>query len=148
MLGQSKMSIVFLMILSRVRGAVTKNNVFWIGWLDLLTPLQSLLNTMNYNNTVNLLPRTRSILVLLSQISSNYRTELTESSHVSSLYNFGKEWIEITTSNSSSIIACSSVAAEMCFNEPLSSNGRLCGASLTAFRRHVTVWFVPLRMMQ
>jgi hypothetical protein len=39
---------------------------------------------------------------------------LTERSHVSSLYNFGKNGIEITTSNSSTIIACLFVAAERC----------------------------------
>jgi hypothetical protein len=86
-------------ILSRVLGSVTNNNRLWI---DLnLNQLQHL--------TVSLLPRTRSILVLLSQFS-----ELYERSHVSSLYNFGKDRTEITTSNSSSIIVCLFVAAEKC----------------------------------
>jgi hypothetical protein len=54
----------------------------------------------------------------------------TERSHVSSLYNFGKNRIEITTSNS-----CYCVFIRCCghvSSEPLSSNERLCGASLTA----------------
>jgi hypothetical protein len=38
--------------------------------------------------------------------------ELPERSHVSSLYNCGKDQIEITTSNSLSIILCLLVAAE------------------------------------
>jgi hypothetical protein len=37
---------------------------------------------------------------------------LTERSHVSSLYNFGKDRIEITTSNSSSVIVCLFLAAK------------------------------------
>jgi hypothetical protein len=42
----------FPLILSRVRGSVTNNNGFWIGWLDLLAPsLQSLLNTTNCNSS-------------------------------------------------------------------------------------------------
>jgi hypothetical protein len=42
----------------------------------------------------------------------NSTTELTKRSHVSSLYNFGKDRIEITTSNSSTIIMCLFVAVE------------------------------------
>jgi hypothetical protein len=45
--------VVFIMILSWVPGSVTNNNGFWIGWLDLLiTSLQSLLITINYNQSV------------------------------------------------------------------------------------------------
>jgi hypothetical protein len=83
----------------------------WIYWHPLV---QSLLNT------INLLPRTRSTLVLLSQFSYNFWTqllnwtELTQRSHVSSLYNFEKNRIEITISNISSISMCLSVAVEMC----------------------------------
>jgi hypothetical protein len=55
---------------------VTNNNVFWIGWLDLLTPSCTI--SLNYNQlqqlAINLLPRTRSILVLLSQFSYNFWT--------------------------------------------------------------------------
>jgi hypothetical protein len=55
---------------------------------------------------------------------------------VSSLYNFGANRIEITTSNSASIIL---VPIRCCRNvprEPLSNNGRLWRVSLTAcFRR-------------
>jgi hypothetical protein len=35
------------MILSHVRGSVTNNNEFWIGWLDLLTT--SFTIPLNYN---------------------------------------------------------------------------------------------------
>jgi hypothetical protein len=75
--------------------------------------------------------------------------------YVSPCYDFSANRMEITTSNRSSVILSLSVAVEMCvsfvatlwflqvyplprmcFSEPLSSNGRLCGASLTAhFRR-------------
>jgi hypothetical protein len=45
--------------LSRVRGAVTNNNGFWIGRLDLLPPLlQSLLITIKYNNSQSIFSRT------------------------------------------------------------------------------------------
>jgi hypothetical protein len=44
----------------------------------------------------------------------DHRQVWTERSHVSSLYNFGKNRIEITTSNSSSIILCLFVVAETC----------------------------------
>jgi hypothetical protein len=40
-----------LNILSRVHGSMTDNNGFWIGLLDLLTPLQCLLITINYNSS-------------------------------------------------------------------------------------------------
>jgi hypothetical protein len=62
--------------MSRGRGSVTKNNGFRIGWLDLLTPSCAI--TLNYNQLqqliINLLPRTRSILILLSQFSCNFWT--------------------------------------------------------------------------
>jgi hypothetical protein len=111
----------FLFLLSHVRGSVTYNNGFWIGWLDLLMP--SFTITLNYSQlqqlTISLLPRTHSILVLLSQFFYsfwtqllNLTTEFTVRSHVSSLYNFGENWIEITTSNNSSTLACAFVAVE------------------------------------
>jgi hypothetical protein len=53
---------------------------------------------------------------------------------VSSLYNSEKDRIEITTPKTSSTVVCLFVAIEM-FSGPLSSNGRLCGASLTAYFR-------------
>jgi hypothetical protein len=78
----------------------------------------------NYNQlqqlTINLLLRTRSIVVLLSHFSYNFWTqllnwtELTARSHVSSLYNFGKKEIDTTASNSSSIIVCLLVATDKC----------------------------------
>jgi hypothetical protein len=49
-----------------------------------------------------------------SWLNSLTACEVTERSHVSSLYNFGKDRIEITTSKSSSIITCLHVAAETC----------------------------------
>jgi hypothetical protein len=75
--------------------------------------------------------------------------------YVSPFYRFGENRIDITTHKSSSVILCLSVVMETCVNfvatlwflqayqlwrirvsEPLSSNGRLCSASLTAhFRR-------------
>jgi hypothetical protein len=39
--------IVLSFILSRVCGSMTNNNVFWIGWLDLLTP--SFTISLNHN---------------------------------------------------------------------------------------------------
>jgi hypothetical protein len=71
--------------------------------------------------------------------SRSYFTVLDSNSrinYVSPFYNFGANWTEITTSHSSSIILCSSVAADTCFSELLSSNGHLCGASLIAHFRH------------
>jgi hypothetical protein len=44
----------------------------------------------------------------------SWTTELTRRSHVSSFYNFGKNRIEITTSNSSSIIAAETCLASRC----------------------------------
>jgi hypothetical protein len=76
---------------------------------------------------------------------------LSERSHMSSLYSFWKNRIEITTTKIFSIITCLSVAEETCvnfvatlcfhkpiscygkvFSQPLSSNGSLCGTPLTA----------------
>jgi hypothetical protein len=59
--------------LSRVYGAVTNNNGFWIGRLDLLTPSFTVTLTQNYNNSQSIisrkllpwLPRTLWILVLV-----------------------------------------------------------------------------------
>jgi hypothetical protein len=42
----------------------------------------------------------------------NWTTELIERSHVPSFYNFGKDRIEISNSNSSSIVVCLFIAAE------------------------------------
>jgi hypothetical protein len=49
---------------SRVRGSVTNNNGFWIGWLDLLqTSLQLFLTAINYNSSQTMAVfKTRSIL--------------------------------------------------------------------------------------
>jgi hypothetical protein len=106
-------------VLLRVRSSVTNNNWFWIGWLDLLTP--SFTISLNHNQleqlTINLLPRTRSILILLFRFSHKFWTELRNSlerSHMTSLYNLGKDQIELTTTNSSSIIVYLFVAAETC----------------------------------
>jgi hypothetical protein len=49
---------------------------------------------------------------------SDSRLPWTERSHVPSLYNFGKNRIEITTSNSSCITVCSFVAAEAFVDSP------------------------------
>jgi hypothetical protein len=73
-----RVSFRCILMLSRVRGSVTNNNGFWIGWLDLLT--SSCTIYINYNQLqqliINLLPRTRSILVLLSQFSYNFWIQL------------------------------------------------------------------------
>jgi hypothetical protein len=102
-------------ILSRVRSSVTNNNGFWIGWLDLLTPSF----TLNYNSSQSiccrgLAPFSFSCLNTIATSELNSTTELSERSHVSSLYNFGKNWTEITTSNCSFIIAYLFFAAETC----------------------------------
>jgi hypothetical protein len=72
---------ILIYTLSRVRGSMTNNNGFWIGWLDLLTP--SFIFTLSYSQlqqlTINLLPRNRSILVLLLQFSYNFWTQLLNS---------------------------------------------------------------------
>jgi hypothetical protein len=48
--------IEYRLILSRVYGFVTKNNGFWIGWLDLMILLlQSLQTTIIYSAITNLL---------------------------------------------------------------------------------------------
>jgi hypothetical protein len=64
----------FWFAMRSVYGSMTNNKRFWIGWLDLLIPsLQYLLITINYKNSQSifsrnplpLLPRTRSILILV-----------------------------------------------------------------------------------
>jgi hypothetical protein len=40
--------------MSRVRGSVTNNNGFWIGWLDLLTPSFTVTLRPNYNQLLQL----------------------------------------------------------------------------------------------
>jgi hypothetical protein len=59
------------MILSHVYGSVINNSGFWIGWLDLLTPLQSLSVTTAHNHW---LPKTRSVLagLRLSSVLVSY----------------------------------------------------------------------------
>jgi hypothetical protein len=110
----------FSIILSRVRGSVPNNNGFWIGLLDLLTHFWPyLLITINYNNPQSLYcrelaPFSSPVSILLLLLNSN--TELTQRSHVSSHYDFGKDWIEINTSNSSSIILCLFFDTEACVN--------------------------------
>jgi hypothetical protein len=63
-------------IVSRVRGSVTNNNEFWIVWLYLLTPLQSLLITINYSTIANQpssqITKLRSILFLLPRCTPLY----------------------------------------------------------------------------
>jgi hypothetical protein len=88
----------------------------WICWSLIL---QSLLITINYNNSQSsyywrFAPFSSSCLNSLTTSELNYWTELSQRSHMSSLYNFGKNLIEFTTSTSSSIITCLSVAAETC----------------------------------
>jgi hypothetical protein len=114
-------------------GCMTSNNGFWIGWLDLLTP--SFTITLNYNHliqlTVNdclrLAPfltglRVSSLLLWLTWFwfTNHLRTTKDEwrtknhlrTNHVSPLYNFGANRIEITISNSCFIISCPFVAVE------------------------------------
>jgi hypothetical protein len=44
--------LIFESVLLRVRGSVTNNSGFWIGWLDLMALLlQLLLITINYNSS-------------------------------------------------------------------------------------------------
>jgi hypothetical protein len=101
-------------ILSSVRGSVTNNNGFWIRWLDLLTPsLQSLLITINDNSWQSIYCRGPAPFSF-SCLNSVTTSEQTQRSHVSSLCNFRKDRIEITTSNSSSVVVCLFVAAETC----------------------------------
>jgi hypothetical protein len=86
----------------------------WIYWRLLL---QSLLITIKYNSSQSiycrgLAPFPFSRLNSVTTCEVNYCTELTQHSHVSSIYDLGKNRVEITTSNSSSIIMCLSVPAE------------------------------------
>jgi hypothetical protein len=91
---------------------VTNNNGFWIAWLDLWTPSCTI--SLNRNqlqqHTFNLLPRTAPFS--FSCLSSFTISKLTQRSHVSSLYNFGKNRINITIFNGSSTIVCLFVAAK------------------------------------
>jgi hypothetical protein len=106
--------------LSHVRSSVTNNNGFWIVWLDSVMP--SFTVSLNYNQlqqlTINLLPRTcpfsSSCLNSLTSFKLNYRTEVTMCSHVYSLHNLEKNWTEIATFNSFSIIVPLFVAVETC----------------------------------
>jgi hypothetical protein len=128
----------------------------WIYWHLLV---QSLVMTMNYNNSHSIfsrtllswLPRLAPILVLVLVLRLTYEsltnlswltlhswtlsstTGLIQRSHVSSLYNFGKDRIEITTSNSSSIIVWLFVAAETFVNPAARSDPGLVSTSLHLF---------------
>jgi hypothetical protein len=128
--------------ISRVRGCVTNNNGFWIGWLALLTPP---LKSLSINDCLKLAPFCWTVtdLVLIyesltSGLRMNYEcqwrltyewitnhsscttellTSLRMNAHqLSPFYNFGEDRIQVTTPNSSSIILCLSVVAETCVN--------------------------------
>jgi hypothetical protein len=62
---------IFKIILLLVRGSVTNNNGFWVGFIDAFFTV-----VLNYNQiqqlTINLLPRTRPIRALLFQFSYNF----------------------------------------------------------------------------
>jgi hypothetical protein len=69
---------VYEYVLSRVRGSVTNNNGFWIGWLDLLTPffynhynLKSIITTHN-----QWLPKIRSIPYWTTSVFFSIVTDL------------------------------------------------------------------------
>jgi hypothetical protein len=71
------MNTHLIKILSRVRGSVTNNIGFWIGWLDLLALLlQSLLITINYNSSNPWLPKTRSVPYWTKSVSFSTVTDL------------------------------------------------------------------------
>jgi hypothetical protein len=75
-------------------------------------------------------------LLRLAGLQWRYSTPPPHGLQGSPFYNFGSNRVEITTPNNSSVVLCLSFAADTCFSEPLSSNGRLFGASLAAhFRR-------------
>jgi hypothetical protein len=83
--------------------------------LNLLTPsLKSLLIKINCNSSQSIYYRGLAP-ILFSCLNSLTTSELSEHSHMASLYKFGKNRIEITTSNSSSIIVCLFVSAETCW---------------------------------
>jgi hypothetical protein len=60
--------------LSRVRGSVTNNNGFWIGWLDLLALLLQLQPIITAHN--QLLPKTRSVPYWTTSVFSSTVTDL------------------------------------------------------------------------
>jgi hypothetical protein len=68
--------------------------------------IEVFLITINYNSSQSIYCRGLAPFSF-SFLTSLTTSELTERSHVSSLYNFGKDQIEITTSNSSAIIIAS-----------------------------------------
>jgi hypothetical protein len=66
-----------LILLSRVRGSVTDNNGFWIGWLDLLALLLQLQNLQPITTAHNQwLPKTRSIPYWTMSVFSSTVTDL------------------------------------------------------------------------
>jgi hypothetical protein len=77
----------------------------WIYRRLLLQPITTAHNKSTAEDSLH----SRSPVAILLQLLNS-----AERSHVSSLYNFGKNRMEITTSNSSSIIVCLSVAVEKC----------------------------------
>jgi hypothetical protein len=106
--------IGWLVNIGCVGDSVTNNDGFWIAWLDLYTAsLLPLLYTVNYNSSHSIYCRRLAPFSSFC-LSSLTTSELTQRSHVSSLYNLGKNRIEATTSNSSSVIVCLFVAAELC----------------------------------
>jgi hypothetical protein len=62
-----------ILILSRVRGSVTNNNRFWIGWLDLLALLLQLQSTITAHN--QRLPKTRSVPYWTTSVFSSTVTD-------------------------------------------------------------------------
>jgi hypothetical protein len=62
---------IYMYVLSRVRGSMTNNNEFWIGWLDLLT--HSFTITLNYDRW---LPKARSTPSWTTSVFSSIVTDL------------------------------------------------------------------------
>jgi hypothetical protein len=102
----------------------------WVYWRLLLQSLLQSIKTAHNQSTAEDSFHSRSPVSILLQLL-NSTTELTGRCHVSSLYNFGRNRIEITTSNGSSVIMCLSVA-EKIYLESRCLAMDICDASLTA----------------
>jgi hypothetical protein len=147
--------IALFIILSRVRGSVTNNNGFWIGWSALLPPslqLQPITTAQNqwlsktrsipdwptsvFSSTVTWLGSDlwirhffsfRGPLVTTPQLKTelSYECQMTELS----FRNFESSRIETTISNSSSVTVSIHCRGNV-LTEPLSSNGLFRFSSL------------------
>jgi hypothetical protein len=139
-----------LYTLSRVRGSVTNNNGFRIGWFDLLAFLLQLESMIPVHN--QWLCKTRSITYWTTSVFSFYCDEWRTNNYCSlSRMNWTNSFMALGRTEYTSrspcltvpLLFCYSVAAEAYFSEPLAGNGlpRLFVAARThVWRNGLPLW--------